>query len=124
MNYVDPLGLEGIGYWTFPPGPMRDALERWGWRTCTAAEINQCRTSCESRGLKYSSCRYRYGVRNTVRGGEVVPEIFQKPGGISCSCTDPDDLTAKICAVALVVTYWIVSEGSRLFPPRNLVPVP
>ncbi len=25
---VDPRGLEGIGPWTFPPGPMRDKLEQ------------------------------------------------------------------------------------------------
>lgn len=23
-----------------------------------------------------------------------------------------------------VIIYWIISEGSRLFPPRNLIPVP
>ncbi|MFT4179428.1 MAG: RHS repeat-associated core domain-containing protein [Thermomonas sp.] len=25
ISFVDPLGLEGIGPWTFPPGPQRDA---------------------------------------------------------------------------------------------------
>ena len=33
----------------------------------------------------------------------------------------------KRTAVAItvgVVVYWVVSEASRLFPPRNLVPVP
>lgn len=32
----------------------------------------------------------------------------------------------QVCGWALVGTilYWICSEGSRLFPPRNLVPVP
>ena len=28
LIYVDPLGLEGIGPWTFPPGAQRDAYER------------------------------------------------------------------------------------------------
>jgi len=35
--------------------------------------------------------------------------------------------TVKRTAVAItvaVVVYWVVSEASRLFPPRNLVPVP
>jgi len=35
--------------------------------------------------------------------------------------------TVKNVATAIavgVVVYWVVSEASRLFPPRNLVPVP
>jgi RHS repeat-associated protein len=37
---------------------------------------------------------------------------------------DPaDDTTAK-SASALVILYWTVSELSRLFPPRNAIPVP
>lgn len=28
LRFIDPFGLEGIGYWTFPPGPQRDAFER------------------------------------------------------------------------------------------------
>jgi len=35
----------------------------------------------------------------------------------------PVDDTAKSVS-ALAILYWIISEGSRLFPPRNLVPVP
>jgi hypothetical protein len=39
----------------------------------------------------------------------------------------PDNVTKQvgIWGTVGVVTYWVVSEGSRiLFPPRNLVPVP
>jgi len=27
LAYTDPSGLEGVGAWTFPPGPARDAFE-------------------------------------------------------------------------------------------------
>jgi hypothetical protein len=39
----------------------------------------------------------------------------------------PDNVTKQvgIWATVGIVTYWVVSEGSRvLFPPRNLIPVP
>ena len=31
---------------------------------------------------------------------------------------------AATLATLGVILYWIVSEGSRLFPPRNLIPIP
>ncbi|NJD87350.1 MAG: RHS repeat-associated core domain-containing protein [Betaproteobacteria bacterium] len=34
-----------------------------------------------------------------------------------------DNNTVKSIS-ALVILYWVISEGSRLFPPRNLIPVP
>jgi hypothetical protein len=38
----------------------------------------------------------------------------------------PADTVVKTVTAAsvTVMLYWIISEGSRLFPPRNLVPVP
>jgi RHS repeat-associated protein len=50
-------------------------------------------------------------------------EYAQKCGGQQC----PDDSAIKNIAGALgisVTTYLIISEGSRLFPPRNLIPIP
>ena len=31
---------------------------------------------------------------------------------------------AAEAAAAGVIIYWIISEGTRLFPPRNLIPIP
>jgi RHS repeat-associated protein len=38
----------------------------------------------------------------------------------------PADKAVKAATAAsvAVIIYWIISEGSRLFPPRNLIPVP
>ncbi len=38
----------------------------------------------------------------------------------------PVDTTVKAgTAVSIgVIIYYIISEGSRLFPPRNLIPIP
>jgi len=43
-----------------------------------------------------------------------VPEAAPAPA------PDPSDDNNS----ALAISYWILSEGSRLFPPRNLIPVP
>jgi len=56
-------------------------------------------------------------------------EDDEPPGG---SCPAPAPVAAPnndnakngaAAAATLVIIYWVVSEGSRLFPPRNLVPV-
>ena len=37
----------------------------------------------------------------------------------------PQPSARQVTGVALgTVLYWIISEGLRLFPPRNLVPIP
>lgn len=32
--------------------------------------------------------------------------------------------TTAVGVTTLVILYWVISEGSRLFPPRNIVPIP
>lgn len=59
LRYVDPLGLEGIGYWTFPPGPQRDAFERnaarGAWCPDFDAFANQIRANRASSALTLGS---------------------------------------------------------------------
>jgi hypothetical protein len=54
------------------------------------------------------------------------PAIRQQPALASSSSWNPVDKIAAITGLTgtALVIYLIVSEGSRLFPPRNLVPVP
>ena len=59
LSYIDPLGLEGIGYWTFPPGPQRDAFERnaarGAWCPDFDAFANQVRENRASNALTLGS---------------------------------------------------------------------
>jgi hypothetical protein len=68
-------------------------------------------------------------VRTIDRNGTVLTTWIWKDQGLSCDCKDPEACknAVKNAAAALglsVTTYLIISEGSRLFPPRNLVPIP
>jgi hypothetical protein len=56
-----------------------------------------------------------------VRPPVPVPQPAPAPGGIFDL-----DTWAKITGLTggALVLYLVISEGSRLFPPRNLVPVP
>ena len=41
------------------------------------------------------------------------------------SSVSPETAKKVVTGVAYgTILYWIISEGSRLFPPRNLVPIP
>jgi RHS repeat-associated protein len=46
------------------------------------------------------------------------------PPPLVCPGTASNAKKAAGTAAALTALYWVISEGSRLFPPRNLVPVP
>jgi RHS repeat-associated protein len=49
ISRIDPVGLEGIGYWTFPPGPQRDAYQRAGERgkrCCATTGYFNCLANC------------------------------------------------------------------------------
>jgi hypothetical protein len=50
-----------------------------------------------------------------------VPEPAPNPAP---DPTDDDKGNTAKSISALAILYWILSEGSRLFPPRNLIPVP
>ena len=54
MSRFDPSGLEGIGYWTFPPGPQRDAFER-RFRGCDEDEDCVARCIQEYYGNSYDT---------------------------------------------------------------------
>lgn len=118
LTYIDPEGLAGSG------APRRRV------RDCTANEWTQCESQCAGKGVR--SCKRQQlfqPVRTTNRNGTVVTSWVWKDQGLSCDCKDPDACKNAVqrAAEALglsVTTYLIISEGSRLFPPRNLVPVP
>jgi hypothetical protein len=63
-----------------------------------------------------------------VLESSLPPKYEWKDGSMSCSCKPDDDCKkTKVDTEAVgagVTILWIISELSRLFPPRNLVPVP
>jgi RHS repeat-associated protein len=118
LDYIDPEGLAGSG------APRRRV------RDCNSDEWTQCEAQCAGKGVR--SCKRQQlfqPVRTTNRNGTVLTTWIWKDQGLSCDCKDPEACKNAIqkAAAALglsVTTYLIISEGSRLFPPRNLVPVP
>jgi RHS repeat-associated protein len=53
------------------------------------------------------------------------PEPYHSPVGTNCTDASPETAKKVVAGVAYgTILYWIISEGSRLFPPRNFVPVP
>jgi hypothetical protein len=118
LDYIDPKGLASSG------APLRRV------RDCNSDEWTQCEAQCAGKGVR--SCKRQQlfqPVRTTNRDGTVLTNWVWKDQGLSCDCKDPDACknAIKNAAAALglsVTTYLIISEGSRLFPPRNLVPVP
>jgi len=116
LDYIDPEGLAGA-----PRRRVRD---------CNSDEMTQCQAQCAGKGVR--SCKRQQlfqPVRTTNRNGTVLTNWVWKDQGLSCDCKDPEACknAIKNAAAALglsVTTYLIISEGSRLFPPRNLLPVP
>jgi RHS repeat-associated protein len=118
LDYIDPEGLAGSG------APRRRV------RDCNSDEWTQCEAQCAGKGVR--SCKRQQlfqPVRTTNRNGTVLTNWVWKDQGLSCDCKDPEACknAIKNAAAALGISvplYLIISEGSRLFPPRNLVPVP
>jgi hypothetical protein len=137
----DPIGLEGGSYSTYayvgdnplwavdPQGlePQPLPWQRTRRRNCNSDEMSACTAQCGNRGVE--SCKVSQTFRVTRTLGNRAAVYEWKDGPMSCSCKpDPSDCPKlKALAEALGVSvpiYLIISEGSRLFPPRNLVPVP
>ena len=118
LDYIDPEGLAGSG------GPRRRV------RDCNSDEMTQCQAQCAGKGVR--SCKRQQlfqPVRTTNRNGTVLTSYIWKDQGLSCDCNDPQACKNAIqkAAAALgvsVTTYLIISEATRLFPPRNAIPVP
>jgi hypothetical protein len=114
---VDPQGLE--------PKPL--PLQRTRVRNCNSDENAACTAQCGNRGVENCKVSQTFRITRTLANGSWLYEW--KDGPMSCSCKpDPSDCpTLKALAAAMGVSvpvYLLISEGSRLFPPRNLVPVP
>ena len=118
LSYIDPEGLASSG------APRRRV------RDCNSDEWTQCEAQCGGKGVR--SCKRQQifqPVRTTTRNGTVLTTYIWKDQRLSCDCRDPNACKNAVqeTAAALglsVTTYLIISEGSRLFPPRNLLPVP
>jgi hypothetical protein len=55
----------------------------------------------------------------------LTPAAVITPGSLSpCPEPDPNAARAGGLALAAVILYWTISEGSRVCPARNLIPVP
>jgi len=88
-------------------------------------DIPTCRGIKRSRGdaaaaLCYASAAQRYAA--CLKGDPIPPLITwaNKEGIFDFEYWE--EVTGLTGAA--LITYLIVSEGSRLFPPRNLIPVP
>ena len=117
LDYIDPNGLASSG-------------ARRRTRDCNSDEYTQCQAQCAGKGVR--SCKRQQifaPVRVVNRNGTVLTKWDWKDQGLSCDCKDPEACKNAIQNIASalglsVTTYLIISEGSRLFPPRNLIPVP
>jgi RHS repeat-associated protein len=69
---VDPRGLEGVGYWTFAPGPQRDNFERSLHRGCTCGDG-------AARGY-WSNVVQNFADANMSFPGVTLPVIPLLPG--------------------------------------------
>jgi len=108
---VDPLGLEGVGYWTFAPGPQRDAFER----------SVQKRSGCvcgdgAARGY-WSNVVQNFADANTSFPGVTLPVIPLLPGvdlpinpGLSLGVLTSRAMARKMGSVT--VAQW-VGNGFR-----------
>ena len=113
----DPQGLE--------PKPLPKSRTRL--RDCNDDEMAKCKAQCGSRGVQSCKVSQTFRITRTLANGAWLYEW--KDGPPSCSCNDPENCpnafqrAADALGISLA-TYLIISEGSRLFPPRNAVPVP
>jgi len=104
----DPIGLSGgLNSYAYVDNQPLDETDSLGlvrdrWRTCSRVEKSICRSECEAQGKQYESCRFRQRVRSTVRNGIVLPEIYDVPGGLSCSCKDNESFCERNSGVCLV----------------------
>lgn len=138
----DPIGLDGgsMSLYTYvnddpinyidPEGLSRGSGARRRTRDCTSDEWQLCESQCAGKGVR--SCKRQQlfmPVRTINRNGTPLTNWIWKDQALSCDCNDPDACKKAIkdAAAALgvsVTTYLIISEGSRLFPPRNALPIP
>ncbi len=132
---TDPLGIDAganlYGYvdgdpvnWADPSGLASDTLCPEG-RAAKEECIRHCSDVAlptRDYGATFNRCLVEcMKARGFLPSGERDPDADRQPA----RQTDlKPAVKAAGTAGALAIAYWIVSELSRLFPPRNLVPVP
>jgi RHS repeat-associated protein len=91
-------------------------------------DLNQCRALADSGNRAaasrcYGSAELRKRLRdNGTPESELPPLIAWRNGPPVITPRQAGQAAGAASGAALL--YWIISEGSRLFPPRNLIPVP
>jgi hypothetical protein len=123
-----PNGTRGA---PFTPGSQEhiDHIDQYnGWRNRAKNSLDDWdKNNCWDKGLPEASKviqeGYRY-VKNTPQLGPGKPLSPPMPFKFSSLFDLNYWKEATGLAGAALALYLIVSEGSRLYPPRNLVPVP
>lgn len=82
-------------------------------------EVCRSLSSAAARARCWASAADRDGAR---AAGRPLPPLVTQRNGPTISPGQAGQAAGALSGAALL--YWIISEGSRLFPPRNLVPIP
>lgn len=108
-------------------GVQKDQDKRW--RELDADDS----TLPEYLGSKESFASTRRGHRTLINIGDwnlrrlqdkYDDECGPPPPPLSCKVDEKGARNAGTATAIGAALYWVISEGTRLFPPRNLVPVP
>jgi RHS repeat-associated protein len=129
LNVRDPTGLAGA----FSPIPPSLENPTTGGPDKPCAEGREAKEKCIRHcsdvalptgdfGAKFNRC-----LRDCMKARGFLPSGARDPDADRNRnpSVDPKSATAAAGTVgAGVIAYWIISEGSRIFLPRNFIPVP
>jgi hypothetical protein len=95
---------------------LKPSLSRRGHRRL----INQLKAN-----LAFLKATYAWKCRKQQLAPQPSPCPTPAPAGSNPPVIDPKKVEAAVVSISVgVVVYWVISEGSRVIPVRNLIPVP